>query len=116
MSVKASLSLGISVLVVSTKPGNAPRQAILKKKDFFLVMVGRHPEFLSRSGLKASPLALCLSLERWLELVTLQRRAMCAAGVEGEEEEGGRAAREGQGSARLFLSASSLKLILSSPC
>lgn len=52
MSVKASLSLGISVLVVSTKPGNAPRQAILKKKDFFLVMVGRHPEFLSRSGLK----------------------------------------------------------------
>lgn len=81
MSVKASLSLGISVLVVSTKPGNTPRQAILKKKDFFLVMVGRHPEFLSRSGLKASPLALCLSLERWLELVTLQRRAMCAGGL-----------------------------------
>lgn len=38
------------------------------------------------------------------------------AGVEGEEEEGGRAAREGQESARLFLSASSLKLILSSTC
>lgn len=36
MSVKASLSLGISVLVVSTKPGNTPRQAILKKKRFLL--------------------------------------------------------------------------------
>lgn len=32
MSVKASLYLEISVLVMSTKPGNTPRQAILKKK------------------------------------------------------------------------------------
>lgn len=37
-------------------------------------------------------------------------------GVEGEEEEGHKAARERQEGARLFLSVSSLKLILSSPC
>lgn len=36
-------------------------------------------------------------------------------GVEGEEEEGDRAARERQEGARHFLSVSSLKLILSSP-
>lgn len=38
------------------------------------------------------------------------------ARVEGEEEEGDRAARKRQEGARLFLRASSLKLILSSPC
>ena len=38
------------------------------------------------------------------------------AGVEGEEEEGDRAARERQEGAGLFLSASPLKPSLSNPC
>lgn len=64
MSVKASICLGTSVVVVSTKTGIIPGQVILQrniiKNDIFsLVVVGRHPEFLSRSRVKAGPLALC---------------------------------------------------------
>jgi len=67
MSINASISLGTSVLVVSTKPGNIPGQATLQKKKkkslksyiFFLAMTGRHPELLSRGGVKTGPLALC---------------------------------------------------------
>lgn len=65
MSIKESISPGISALVVSAKPGNIPRQAVLKKKKsfkngiFLLVMAGRQPEFLSKSRVKAGPLVLC---------------------------------------------------------
>lgn len=63
-SVKPSISLGPNVLVVSTKPGNVPGQVTLQKISlkndiFFLVMSGRHPDFLSRTGVKAGPLDVC---------------------------------------------------------
>lgn len=52
-------------------------------------MAGRHPDFLSRRRVKASPLALCLSLERWLGSVTLQRQtAVCAGGLPLKEWKG----------------------------
>lgn len=42
MSVRASISLGTSVLIVSTKPDNVPGQAILQKKNhikkFYLLL------------------------------------------------------------------------------
>lgn len=59
-------------------------------------MVGRHPEFLSRRDVKASPLALSLSLERWLDLVTLQMwTAVCASDLPLQEWKGRK--RRGRG-------------------
>lgn len=53
------------------------------------MMAARHPDFLSRRSVKAIPLALCLSLERWLDLVALQRwTTVCAGGLPLQEWEG----------------------------
>lgn len=83
------------------------------------MVAGRCPDFLSRRSVKASPPALCLSLERLGDSSEVDS-CVCwwssPAGVEGKEEEGDMAARERQEGARFFLSVSSLKLIPNSLC
>lgn len=82
MSIKVSISLGSSVLIVSAKTGNIPGQAILEKKvikKWYLLLADSWQT--SRVSVQEwGSLAICSSLQRWLGLLALWRWRAVSAG------------------------------------
>lgn len=82
MSIKVSISLGSSVLIVSAKTGNIPGQTILEKKiikKWYLLLADSWQT--SRVSVQEwGSLAICSSLQRWLGLLALWRWRAVSAG------------------------------------